>query len=446
MFCKIDDAEELMDEKKIKVVWICHFSNPDTRNIIRIEKTYYKKILCSLFHRPCKVWNDFAIWNTNAIKQFEKFSDIDLTVVFPYPGISGKVQKQECRGIHYVAFRSEDDHFLSFLKSKLHIEKKGTYCKNRRIIASIIRETHPDIVHTIGAENPYYSIAALDIPDEIPSIVSLQTLMSDPDFFANYPISKASYEYRAGIEKQVIRNSQYIGSRVERLRSIIWEQIKKDAVFLNISLAVGVEIDDSPCDKEYDFVYFAADISKACDYAIEAFAIACERHPGLTLNVSGNYAPDYKEQIDKRLRELGIQGQVFFTGSKSTHRDVIKQIKKSRFAILPLKVDLVSGTIREAMASGLPVITTVTPATPDLNIERESVLLSQKGDFQTMAENMLRLLDDREFATTIRENAIRTVRDIYSNERNMQLWRQAYHEIYENIKNGTPVSLEIKSN
>lgn len=432
--------------EKIKVVWICHFSNPDTRNIIQIEKSYYRKILCSLLHRPCKVWNDFAIWNTNAIKQFEKFPDIDLTVVFPYAGVEGKVQKHEIRGVHYVAFRSEDDHLFYSLISKLFKIHKRSFRKNRSIIASIISDIKPDIVHVIGAENPYYSIAALDIPDEIPSIVSLQTLMSDPVFLANFPISKELYEYCSGLEKQIIRKCRYLGSRVDHFRSIVWSQIKKDAVFLNLSLAVGVDIDERPCEKVFDFVYFAADISKACDYAIEAFAIVCERHPGLKLNVSGSYTHDYKAKLDKRLRELGIQGQVFFTGSKATHDDVIAQIKKSRFALLPLKVDLISGTIREAMACGLPVVTTVTPATPDLNIVRESVLLSQKGDFQAMSDNMLRLLEDDNFAAIIRKNAKITVQEKYSNESYMHSWRQAYHEIYENMNYGTPFSLEVKSN
>ena len=430
-------------EGKIKVVWICHFSNSDVRKLIRIDKEYYRKILCLLKRRPCSFWNDFAMWNTNAIKQFEKYNDIDLTVVFPYLGIKGKVQRFDNNNIHFVAFRSEDDNFSSFIKSRLCKNYTCTYSKNRSVIASVIKEIHPDIVHIMGAENPYYSIAALDVPEEIPSIVTLQTLMSDPDFLANYPISKASYEYRSGLEKKVIRKCHYIGSRVERFRSIVRSQIKKDAVFLNISLAVGVDIDEHPCEKEFDFVYFAANISKACDYAIEAFALANKQHPGLTLNVSGSYQADFKARLESRLQELGIWEQVQFTGPKASHDDVLSQIKKSRFALLPLKVDMISGTIREAMACGLPVVTTITPVTPELNEARESVLLSEKGDYQAMADNMIRLVDDESFASQIRNNAIETIREKYSNESFMQTWRKAYHEIVENAKNGTPFSEEI---
>lgn len=433
----------IMKTKKIKVVWICHFSNKKVRNKIRFSPLYFRRFLSLLKKEHWIKRQDFAVWNSNAIREFEKYDDIDLTVIFPYSGIKGKKQTFSINGIKYICFRSEDDYFFPFLRNKLFHTFEKEYVHNRKLISSEISQINPDIVQIIGAENPYYSIAALDISDEIPSIVSLQTLMSDPDYLANFPISQASYEYRSGVERQIIRKSRYIGSKSERFKSLVWSQIKKEAIFLNISIAVGVEIDEEPSDKEYDFVYFAGNIDKACDYAIEAFALAYAKHPDLTLNVSGSYRHDYKAQLDKRLCELGIQRQVFFTGSKATHDKVIAQIKKSRFALLPLKVDLISGTIREAMACGLPVVTTVTPATPNLNVERESVLLSKKGDFQAMADNMLLLLDDEEFATTIRKNAFITVRERYSNERYMQQWRQAYHTIIDNVKNGNPFSEEI---
>ena len=432
-------------EEKLKVAWICHFSNKEVQSHIEFDRFYFAKIIKRLFLKKYDFIGDFAVWNTNAIRQFEKYDDIDLTVIFPYKGIKPKVQRFNINGIHYIAFRSEDDYLYPFFKKKLIKCINSNYNKNRKYIASFIKTIKPDIVHIIGAENPYYSIAALDIPDEIPSVVSLQTLMSDPDFLSNYPIGKALYDYRADLEKQIICKCDFIGSRVELFRSIVWSQIKKDAVFLNISLAVGVDIDESPCEKEYDFVYFAANISKACDYAIETFALACKKHPGITLNVSGSYSPEYKDKLDARLKELGIQDRVFFTGPKASHNDVLAQIKKSKYALLPLKIDLISGTIREAMACGLPVVTTITSATPMLNEERESVLLSEKGDYQAMAENMLRLVEYDTFASLIRNNAIKTVQERYSNDTFMLLWRKAYHEIVENTKNGTPFSEEILS-
>ena len=42
---------------------------------------------------------------------------------------------------------------------------------------------------------------------------------------------------------------------------------------------------------------------------------------------------------------FGIKDAVTFEGMLPTHDDVIAQIRKSRFALLPLRIDLTSGTI-----------------------------------------------------------------------------------------------------
>lgn len=431
--------------KRIKVVWLCNFSDSKVREKIKFSKTYFKYVICKIARRPIPVVNDFGVWVSNAIHEFEKFDDIDITVVFPYLGIKGCVQHFDIQNIHYICFKSEDDNLLDYYRIHRKGYVKRSWEKNRRIISEIITQVKPDIVHIIGAENPFYSIATLDIPSTIPCVTSLQTLLSAPDFSKNYPISEELYKYRSELEQQIVKRSDYIATRVKSFKSNIRNSIKPDAVFLQMVLAVGEEI-NLDCDtKEFDFVYFAANINKACDDAIEAFAIAHQRAPQLTLNISGSYDENYRANIDKRINELNLSKYIFFSGPQPTHADVLRQIKKSRHALLPLKVDLISGTIREAMACGLPVVTTITPATPILNKERESILLSEKGDYVTMAMNMLKLVQDTEFAEKIRQNAIKTVSERYGNEGFMKNWRKAYYQILDNFHNGVPFTADVLS-
>lgn len=419
--------------EKIKVVWICHFSTEVIRKCIKFTRRY----------SSCKI-SDFGIWNVNAIKQFEKYEDIELYVIFPHVGIKGRSQSFKYKGVNYICFKSEDNFLIPKILKRLFKRSTVNYIRNRSFISSVISKLNPNIIHIIGAEIPYYSLSALDIPSNIPSVVSLQTLMSAPNFFDNFPISLKEYNFRVSVEKKVISKATYIATTIEPFREEIKNSIKKDAAFLNMELALGVDIDDSYSDKEYDFVYFARNISKAGDYAIEAFALALTAHPGLTLNMSGSYQSEYKDELDRRINELGISNNVVFTGLQANHDEVIKQIKKSRFALLPLKVDYISTTIREAMACGLPVITTVTPGTPTLNSKRESVLLSEKGDFKAMADNMLKVVADDKYATQLRLNAFDTIKD-YSNEAITSQWRRAYHAIVDNTNNGTPISSELLS-
>lgn len=421
-----------MENKKIKVVWVCHLSSEELRKGLHLKKNGINM-------------TDFAQWNVNGITEFKKFSDVELHIISPHKQLTSKLEEFIKDNIHYHIFKSEDDNLLYRIKRKFLKGKYETpaYVGNSRLILSIINSIKPDIIHVIGAENPYYSISALSMPKDTPLIVALQTLMIAPDFFDNYPISKKMYDYRSNIERQVLQRADYISFRGQRFKEILNEQFIPKPRIIEIPLFVGVSTNMSECDKEYDFVYFAKEIEKAVDWVIEAFIWAHKKRPDITLNIVGWYSVQTKQQLDCKLAESGITDKVIFSGSLQTHDDVINQIRKARFAILPLKVDMISGTIREAMANGLPVVTTITPATPKLNEQRESVLLSEKGDYKGMAHNMLTLLEDSDLANRIQKNAYKTIKEKYDNETFANLWREAYYAILDNKNNGTPIPSKL---
>lgn len=429
---------------KLKVVMLCHFSNALTRKHVKYGSGFFESIVRFVLRKPLLL-ADFAQWNINAIKEFEKLTDeVELHVISPGYYMRGKESVFVENGIHYYFFKDERTLFTQ-LKNKILKRFKETYSKNRAYISKKISEIKPDIIHMIGAENPNYSIAALDFPENIPHIVQLQTLMLDPDFKKAYPANAESYDYRANLERKIIENADYVGTVAVKFRKILNTDVPLKHPILGTNLALTEPIDFSFEKKEFVFVYFAANISKAVDYAIESFAIAHKACPTATLDIVGDYAIDYKKKLDERIAELGIQDFVTFEGKQATHDDVIRQIKKSRFALLPLKIDLISGTVRESMANGLPVVTTITPATPKLNEKRESVLLSPIGDHQAMAENMLKLLNDEKYADMIRENAGITASERVNNEHVIRRWIDAYHACIENFKNGTPIPENLLS-
>ena len=416
-------------ENKIKVVWVCHLSNQEIRKNLKFSRLSLVEI-CKRIVGKGKYY-DIAPWNTNGIREFEKFEDIELHIIAPHYGIKG-LQEFEMNNIHYHFFHTEDDNILSlFTRFILHKVKKS-YSSNTKRILSLIEQIKPDLVHLIGIENPYYAESALSMTKEIPLIATLQTLMMDPNFQKNYPISKESYNYRAGLEEAIIKRANYVASKVEYFRSIIKNQVGQEIKFLDISLAVGEKVSLSITKKLYDFVYFAADISKAIDYAIEAFAIAKKKHKDITLHVVGGYDESLMNEIKQLMNRRGLEDGVDFTGKLQTHDDVIFEVRKARFALLPLKIDLITGTIRESMANGLPVVTTITPSTPAFNQSYECLLLSEKGDFKSMANNMCRLLEEPDLAEKLRKNSIHYLQKRYNNTATMDEWRKSYYEILNN--------------
>jgi len=227
-------------------------------------------------------------------------------------------------------------------------------------------------------------------------------------------------------ETKVLKRANYFGTAIKKFKEIVISEINPSIKHLNISLALTEKVDYSDSEKKFDFVYFANNINKAVDLAIEAFAIARETHPDITLDIIGGSTADYRAFLKKKIQDLNLEDSVTYEGLLPSHEDVLRQIKLSRFALLPLRTDFVSGTIRESMAAGLPVVTTITGGTPTLNEKSQTVLLSPIGDNEALAKNMSLLLDNPELAEKLKKNAYELSSEWESNAEKMRKWRDAY--------------------
>ncbi|MCU7694609.1 glycosyltransferase [Haoranjiania flava] len=430
----------------MKIVWICHFSNSIVRDKIQLSKSrgWMERIVRKIFNRPVAAFADFAPWITNGILEFEHSTDFELYVISPHYGMINETEEFKKNGISYYFFRPDDQTLFGKLKRKFSGEK-SLYKGNRKNILKIVRHIKPHIIHMYGAENPYYSSVALDIENkEYPFLVSLQTLMSDQEFKNNYPIGESEYNSRVGVEKSIIKKAQYIGTEIEKYRQIIWEKINPKAIIFPTFLFLSQKINISNFKKKFDFVYFAGGINKAADLAVEAFALAAQLKPQITLNIVGDTPEPFTTNLKTRIKELKLEDKIFFSGKLPTHNDVIQQIQLSKFALLPLKIDIISGTIREAMFSGLPVVTTITPGgTPTLNQKRVSVLLSDKENISSISKNMIKLIDEPGLAEDLKANALITVNEMWNNIESFNTLVSAYQYIYNHHKTGAEIPKHI---
>ena len=119
--------------------------------------------------------------------------------------------------------------------------------------------------------------------------------------------------------------------------------------------------------------------------------------------------------------------------------DVILQIRKSRFALLPINYDMIPNTLHEAMANGLPLITTETPGTIKLNKGKRCALVSRQGDCMDIVNNMLELLNNADLAEELRRNAA-DYEYQRSNNRDICLhWVELYRVCIANKRRGEKI-------
>ena len=424
----------------MKIVWLCSVSNAEIRSKLETKENLIEPFLWRVVHRKYERGVDSGIWITNGINEIKKIPGVELHIVSLCRNLSKKRQDFKIDGINYHFIRDENSSVYAKIYRYLFTRNSSQFRINRKRICNIIGELNPDLVHVIGAENPQYSLALLDLPKSIPTILQLQALlMSIKDKVEGE--QKINYIYKGEIEKKLIKRADYIGTCVPSFISFIRKNVGNDIKFLNTTLAMAQTVNLSTSPKEYDFVHYASGLgkNKATDIAVKAFGEAYKINPTITLDIIGLCPNAFKQDLDKLIDELGIRHAVTFEGRLPTHDDVINQIRKARFALLPLSVSVVPNTLLEAMANGLPIITTVTSGTPTLNANRQSVLISDKDDFKDIANNMLRLLENPQLADSLRLNAAKTLSERKNNKDIIEHWVDAYRVVLRCKKEGTPI-------
>ena len=141
--------------------------------------------------------------------------------------------------------------------------------------------------------------------------------------------------------------------------------------------------------------------------------------------------------------KYALQDNVTFTPSFEKQRDLFQHLMKSRFAVLPYKMDYISSTTWQAMNYELPVVCYKTLGTPTVNTEKECILIADMDNVQMLAEKMSILLDNPEKAEELRHNAKELVDSKNDGKIISDEIIRNFRAIVEHFNNGTPIPKEL---
>lgn len=143
------------------------------------------------------------------------------------------------------------------------------------------------------------------------------------------------------------------------------------------------------------------------DTVLEAFALIVEQFPGATLSVAGS-GPE-AGALAALAQRLGIDGQVTFTGRLD--RDEMAALYRSADAMLNAsRVDNMPNAVLEALASGVPVVTTNVGGIPYIVADRHTGMLVPPDDPPALAQAACELLSDTDLHRSLKENGLADVR------------------------------------
>lgn len=386
----------------MRLLLIAGFLDADVREqkIFRKDSRLFHWVI-KMFGLPSRVGyhNDHAPWVRSLISFLENQENIDLHVVGPQIRLKKRIVEYEQRGVHYHFYNSEWSSLLRIINHYRIWKRLQTAGPLTRRIA---RKVNPDLVILSGTENPATSISILYV-NKYPRYCLCQTVYNNPER-ALYSIPNRLIQ---DMEKDIISELQFFGVYSEMHYKLLREMNPNAFIFKFGYPSNGILLEPIETAKQFDFVNFALKHGsrKGTQDSIQALALVKKVFPNVTLNIVGGLDDSVRSQIDCLVKELDLNNNVIITPFFREKKDLLIHIQKSRFAVLPCKLDYTSGTMIQAMQLGLPLVVYRTQGTPLFNSKKECALIAEKNDIIGLASKMLYLMENPNEAALLSRNA-----------------------------------------
>ena len=143
------------------------------------------------------------------------------------------------------------------------------------------------------------------------------------------------------------------------------------------------------------------------DTALRAFSLIRQQEPAARMSVAGSGSE--RERLTRLAEELGLNNAVTFTGRLENER-MAELYRGADLMLNSSLVDNMPNSLLEAMASGVPIVSTNAGGIPHLVEHGRTALLVPIGDAAAMADAAIRLFRDHELADNMRAAGLDTVK------------------------------------
>ncbi|WP_121965180.1 N-acetyl-alpha-D-glucosaminyl L-malate synthase BshA [Myroides sp. N17-2] len=255
----------------------------------------------------------------------------------------------------------------------------------------------------------------------LPMITTLHG--TDITLVGNHPNYKSAVSFS-------INNSDYVTSVSESLKQsthCLFGTEKEIHVIPNFIEVKGVDCEDTPCKrsamagKDEVIITHISNFRKVKrieDVVSIFYGIQKERPAKLMLVGDG---PE-KERAERQALELGIYDKIIFFGNSNEIEHILSY---SDLFLLPSETESFGLAALEAMAMGVPVISSNTGGLPEVNEPGISGYLSDVGDVEDMVANSLKILKDHDTLCGFKQRA-REVAKKFSIDKVLPLYEEIY--------------------
>ena len=396
---------------RVKIVFLCHFSNIIIREKLELTSIGIRKCIMKMMHIPNMLYDDYAIWVSDYIEEFEKHPECEFHIIAPHFGMKRRYQNFDLNGIHYHFWGYKDSLFHSILNRLTNIDKKMDFCDNRKRMQTIIGSINPDLVCLCGAENPYYSLGVMDIKDK-PVYVILQTFLNDTRRIE----MGVGDEYRRKCEKRVFLHAGYFCTQDKKAINYI-KSINPSAQIMPTRFPTHMPVVEIPKEKNADFVFFARIITanKGIEDVLQALSLVKKQIKDVRLSVIGGVEKDYRFFLHQLIKDLDISENVIYKGYYQDISDTYKEVMKANVVVIPGITATLNSTVRESMLMGLPTICYEDASTIEINRKKVCLMTAQKRNVENLASLMVTAIQNQEKAKEIAQNGKEYAYEVFGN-------------------------------
>lgn len=355
-----------MEKKKLKVIWLCHFSNKELQDKIK----------------PIKRVNEYAPWISGLIKLFENNESIELHIISQHEWLTTSKHFTQ-KGIHYHIVRRGipiiGRHWPGFFRFDLLTDYFFWKIRSKHIINKV----KPDIIHLHGAENEFCS-TILQFYNKYPVFITIQ------GFIGKSNMNSKAIRKKQENELEILTKFNHYGYRTNTMGEDI-KAINPNAILIWHKYPLK-KIHPIETYKKFDIVFFARiSKDKGIEDLIKAIYTIKKNKPDITLCVigGGNYS-----SFQDFAYSLGLTENITWAGFQPTQEDVHKMASQAKISVLPTYHDIISGTILESLFLKLPVVAYNVGSIHEVNEKDEIISLVDKLDVAGLAKAIEHLLDN----------------------------------------------------
>ncbi|TMM45264.1 glycosyltransferase family 4 protein [Colwellia ponticola] len=139
---------------------------------------------------------------------------------------------------------------------------------------------------------------------------------------------------------------------------------------------------------------------------IKSFKIIVDKYPNTQLSIAGS-GPDL-EALKEQVEEYKLSNNITFTGRLEAN-EIALLYQSADIMLNASTIDNAPSSLLEALACGIPVVTSDVGGIPDMLSHEYDALLVKKDDVLDISKQVFRLIDDQGLRESLVDNGLDTV-------------------------------------